>query len=231
MIAPSGKVVYNCQSLNPSRHVETLTALKEFTAQAKARITGPGVPPIPARARAVAAAWARPLSPPIRRRRSRRWRGMLDARWPADIVILGERYVAAYPTGPYATAARAELERARNTRRLLERSDIRLYRGDFVARGASPTLYDDVRKAALADKEAAARIAHLYRDGEGGIAANLDRYVGWLQYAAALGHAEASYELAVHYRKASLPALAAPYEARAEELGFKAPTALDNIRK
>jgi len=156
---------------------------------------------------------------------------LLDARWPADIVILGERYVAAYPVGPYAATARTELERARNTRRLLERSDIRLYRGDFVARGASPTLYDDVRKAALADKEAAARIAHLYRDREGGIVANLDRYVGWLQYAAALGHAEASYELAVHYRKASLPALAAPYEARAEELGFKAPAALDNIRK
>jgi len=110
-------------------------------------------------------------------------------------------------------------------------SDIRLYRGDFVARGASPTLYDDVRKAALADKDAATRVAHLYRDGEGGTAVNLDRYVGWLQYAAALGHAEASYELAVHYRKTSLPALAAPYEARAEELGFKAPAALDNIRK
>jgi hypothetical protein len=156
---------------------------------------------------------------------------LLDARWPADIVTVGERYVASYPAGPYAATARAELERARNTRRLLERSDIRLYRGDFVARGASPTLYDDVRKAALADKEAAARVAHLYRDGEGGIAAHLDRYVGWLQYAAALGHAEASYELALHYRKASLPALAAPYEARAEELGFKAPPTLDNIRK
>ena len=156
---------------------------------------------------------------------------LLDARWPADIVAVGERYVASYPAGPYAATARAELDRARNTRRLLERSDIRLYRGDFVARGASPTLYDDVRKAALADKEAAARIGHLYRDGEGGIAANVDRYVGWLQYAAALGNAEASYELAVHYRKSSLPALAAPYEARAEELGFKAPAALDNIRK
>ena len=88
-----------------------------------------------------------------------------------------------------------------------------------------------MRKAALADKDAAARVARLYRDGEGGIAANIDRYVGWMQYAAALGNAEASYELAVHYRKASLPALAAPYEARAEELGFKAPAALDHVRK
>jgi len=156
---------------------------------------------------------------------------LLDARWPADIVAVGERYVASYPQGPYAVTARAELERARNTRRLLERSDIRLYRGDFVARGASPTLYDDVRKAALADKEAAARVGQLYRDGDGGIPAHPDRYVGWMQYAAALGNAAASYELAVYYRKASLPALAAPYEARAEELGFKAPPALDHVRK
>jgi TPR repeat protein len=153
---------------------------------------------------------------------------LLDARWPADIVAVGERYVAAYPQGPYAATARTELERARNTRRLLERSDIRLYRGDFVARGGAATLYDDVRKAALADKDAAARIASLYRDGD---AANPGRYVGWLQYAAALGNAPASYELAVHYRKSDQPALAAPYEARAEELGFKPPPALDNIRK
>ena len=83
---------------------------------------------------------------------------LLDARWPADIVTVGERYVASYPAGPYAVAARAENERARNTRRLLERSDIRLYRGDFVARGSSPTLSDVERKAALADNEAATRI-------------------------------------------------------------------------
>ena len=136
--------------------------------------------------------------------------------------------MAAYPQGPYAATARIELERARNTRRLLERSDIRLYRGDFLARGASPTLYDDVRKAALADKEAAARMARLYREGEN---ENPGRYVGWLQYAAALGNAPASYELAVHYRKSDQPALAAPYEARAEELGFQPPPTLDNVRK
>ena len=149
-----------------------------------------------------------------------------DARWPADIVIVADRYVTSYPTGPAAAVARADMEKARNTKRLLERSDIRLYRG-----GGAPSLYDDVRKAALADKEAAARMARLYRDGDGGVEANPSRYVGWLQYAAALGNAAASYELAVFYRKSDQPALAAPYEARAEELGFKAPTALDNVRK
>lgn len=154
-----------------------------------------------------------------------------DARWPADIVGAAERYVAAYPQGPAAAAARAELDRARNTKRLLERSDIRLYRGDFLVRGATPALHDDVRKGALADRDAAARVARLYRDGEGGVEANPQRYVGWLQYSAALGNGPASYELAVYYRKADQPALAAPYEARAEELGFRAPPALDNVRK
>ena len=156
---------------------------------------------------------------------------LLDARWPADIVVVADRYLTSYPTGPAAAAARADMEKARNTKRLLERSDIRLYRGDFLVRGAAPSLYDDVRKAALADKEAAARMARLYRDGEGGVEASPSRYVGWLQYAAALGNAAASYELAVFYRKSDQPALAAPYEARAEELGFKAPNALDNVRK
>jgi TPR repeat protein len=154
-----------------------------------------------------------------------------DARWPADIVLIGDRYLASYPYGPFAATARAEVERARNTKRLLERSDIRLYRGDFLARDASPTLYEEVRKAALADKEAAGRIARLYRDGDGGIPAHASRYVGWLQYAAALGNAPASYELALYYRKSDQPALAAPYEARAEELGFQAPPTLDNVRK
>ena len=38
VIAPNGKVVYSYQSLNPNKHVEKcLTALKEFTASAKAR--------------------------------------------------------------------------------------------------------------------------------------------------------------------------------------------------
>ena len=173
---------------------------------------------------AAAAPYPPPPEPALRQE-------LQDARWPADIVSVADRYVASYPQGPAATAARAELDRARNTKRLLERSDIRLYRGDFLVRDAAPTLYDDVRKAALADKDAAARIAHLYRDGEGGLAANPLRYVGWLQYAAALGNGPASYELAVYYRKSDQPALASPYEARAEELGFKAPPALDNIRK
>jgi hypothetical protein len=150
-----------------------------------------------------------------------------DARWPADIVREAGRYLTSYPQGPSAVGARADLDRARNTKRLLERSDIRLYRADFVSEGAQAPVLEDVRKAALADKDAAFRLAHMHRDGESGLKADLGR----LQYSAALGNGPGSYELALYYRKDNQPALAAPYEARAEELGFKAPAALDNVRK
>ena len=152
------------------------------------------------------------------------------ARWPADIVRAAERYVAGYPQGPSAAAARSMLDLARQSARALDRN-VRLYRGDFQLEGSVSAVGEDVRKAALADREAALRVAHMIRDRENGVEFDINRYVGWLQFASALGNGPASYELALHYRKADQPALAAPYELRAEELGFRAPPSLDNIRK
>lgn len=151
----------------------------------------------------------------------------LQARWPADLVAAGDRYVVT----AQEPGVREELARARQTRRLLERADIRLYRADFAGDVGDATARADVRRAALGDKDAAFRMAQRCRDGTDGVAANPQRHVGWLQYAAALGHGPGSYELALHYRRENQPGLAAPYEARAEELGFKAPPALDHVRK
>ncbi len=153
-----------------------------------------------------------------------------EARWPADIVRTADRYLADYPQGPAAGDAHAMLDQARRSARALDRN-VRLFRGDFRLDSATPVVNQDVIKAALADSEAALRVAHVIRDRDNGIPFDFNRYVGWLQFSSALGNGPASYELAVEYRKADLPALAAPYEMRAEELGFQAPTALDNIRK
>jgi hypothetical protein len=46
-----------------------------------------------------------------------------------------------------------------------------------------------------------------------------------------LGDEKANYELALHYRREAQPVLAAQYEARAVELGFTPPRALDHVRK
>jgi TPR repeat protein len=86
-------------------------------------------------------------------------------------------------------------------------------------------------KAARGDKDAAARIARVHLRGDGDIAADANRYEGWLQYAAALGNGIASYELAVYYRRQGQPTPAAQYETRARDLGYTPPLSLDNQRK
>ena len=154
-----------------------------------------------------------------------------QAQWPADIVRKSNDYLRRYPQGHGAAQARSALGVAERSVRLLESKEVRLYRADFEIQGASAAMRGEVRQAALGDKDAALRMAHLYDSGEGGVTRDMNRYVAWLQYAAALGNGPASYELAVHYRRQDQPALAAPYEARAEELGYQAPPSLDHIRK
>ena len=157
VIAPNGKVVYHYMSLNPTKHVEKMPGRAEGIRRPGqgAPMKRPGSASNPDRARdlgraigpiAVAAPYPPPPEPAMQQE-------LLDARWPAESSPSASA-TSPLSGGPVRRHRRAELERARNTRRLLERSDIRLYRGDFVAQGGSPTLYDDVRKAALADKDA-----------------------------------------------------------------------------
>lgn len=154
-----------------------------------------------------------------------------QALWPADIVRLSNAYVGRYPQGPGAAHARAALKLAERSKHTLERKEVHLYRGDFQIDSAMPETREQIRLAALGDKEAALEVARFHGSGSGGVARDMNRYVGWLQYATALGNGAASYELALHYRREDQPALAAPYEARAEELGYRAPPSLDHVRK
>lgn len=155
--------------------------------------------------------------------------------WPADIVRVASDYLRAYPQGQAAPAAREMLSGAESAMRALQRNDVHLYRTAFrenVAPNAdAQSVKEDMRRAALGDPAAAMRLAHRHQRGEGGLAADLNRYVGWLQLASVLGDEHASYELALYFRKENQPVLAAEYEARAQELGFELPTVLDHVRK
>ena len=153
-----------------------------------------------------------------------------QAVWPGDIAELAGSYLRSYPQGQASASASVMLAGATEALRLLERNDVRLYRTSFQAVDLTPEARADLRKATLGDKEAALRLAHLHRPGSGS-APNVNRYVGWLQFASMLGQPDASYELSVHFRRDNQPALAANYETRAEQLGYIAPVALDNIRK
>ncbi len=157
---------------------------------------------------------------------------MQEALWPADIVRLSGDYLRQYPRGDWADAARALYERAGVAVQVLSRRDVRLFRSAFQADPASPEFNANVRNAALGDADAAIRLARAYQRLGGADAATASsRYIGWLQYAAVMGHQKAAYELALHFRQQDQPALASQYEARAVALGYTPPTVLDHIRK
>lgn len=161
-------------------------------------------------------------------------RELQHALWPADIVHLATEYLNRYPVGSASGLAVALRERASDTMRVLSRSDVRLYRNAFRPAADTSDQQDELRRAALGDKDAAMRLAHQYgqySQGDGPALQDQSRYVGWLQYAAMLGNETASYELARHYRRQSQPVLASQYEARAVELGYTLPRDLDHSRK
>jgi hypothetical protein len=151
--------------------------------------------------------------------------------WPADIVRLAEQYQRHFPDGPAAVSAAAWRGRAAEAQQVLARSDVRLHRAAFDAASADEQSVADLRLAALGNREAAVRMARRAQQLRDDAPAAAHRYVGWLQYASQLGHQDASYELALFFRREAQPALASKYENRALHLGYEPPAALDNIRK
>jgi hypothetical protein len=154
-----------------------------------------------------------------------------EATWPAEIVRLSNQYLKEYPRGLASDAARSWQRRAAEAMRVLNRGDVQLYRSAFQDGDELTASRADIRDAALGEQAAAIRMAHRYQKGLDGLPEDSKRYVGWLQFASVLGSDAASYELALHFRKQDQPVLAAQYEARARQLGYNPPLALDHIRK
>ncbi len=149
--------------------------------------------------------------------------------WPADVVRAATDYLNRYPDSPLAGSALVALEGASEAAQILARNDVRLFRSAFQAPAPTEPVPADVLKAGRGDKDAAARVARSFGRQSGRW--NIGRFEGWMQYAAALGNGIASYELALHYRRADQPLLAAQSEDRARELGYTPPPSLDNSRK
>ncbi len=160
------------------------------------------------------------------------WKQVEDSAWPADVVKLCDAYLQQYPQGKLAPAASVAREGAGEAAKAMQRNDVRLYRSAFTGKPDMPaSWWRDVRKAARGDKDAAARLGHMYKTGDDGLPRDANRFEGWLQFAAALGNGIASYELALYYRNQDQPLLAAQFETRARELGYTPPPSLDHYRK
>ena len=156
---------------------------------------------------------------------------LVAALWPSDIVRLADQYRQRYPDGPAAASAALWRDRAADSQRVLARSDVRLHRAAFNPERADEPTLGDLRLAALGDRDAAVRMARQAQRSKDDSPAAANRYVGWLQYATQLGHQNASYELALFFRREAQPVLASKYENLALNLGYEPPVALDNIRK
>jgi hypothetical protein len=157
------------------------------------------------------------------------WAKLEQATWPGEVLQLAEAYLQNYPSSKLVTGATVARDGAREAAKILQRSDVRLFRSAFQVRAEMDADQQrDLHRAGRGDKDAAARLGRTFR-GSG--SANASRYEGWLQYAAALGNGIASYELAVYYRRQDQPVPASQFEARSRELGYTPPPTLDNVRK
>ena len=175
---------------------------------------------------------AAPVAPPVNAAEEAEAFKDLDASlWPADIVKLAEAFLQKFPASRLAGGVQVAREGASDGAKALRSSEVKLYRSAFQPKTTIERWLTEWHKAARGDKDAAARIGRAHLRGDGDIAADPNRYEGWLQYAAALGNGIASYELAVYYRRQGQPTPAAQYETRARELGYTPPPSLDNQRK
>jgi hypothetical protein len=150
---------------------------------------------------------------------------MQEAIWPADIAKAAQQYEAAYPQGDWVQAAHSLKLKAQASMLLLIRSDIMVFHSTVAQLSQDKVMGPLARQALLGDSEAARQLAHRVARPESG------RYVGWLQWATALGNDKAAYELAVYYRAEGQPHFASRYEAKAVALGYVPLPALDHIRR
>ncbi|HEX4855512.1 MAG TPA: hypothetical protein VFV28_01785, partial [Limnobacter sp.] len=162
------------------------------------------------------------------------WRAIQASCWPADLARQCREFLEKYPFSQQAEAVGLYQQEALAALEVLRNPDVRLFKTSFVlpstlAQARLAEGQTDLHRAARGDKDAAARVARLYRESR--TETDQPRYVGWLQYAGALGNGIAAYELALHYREVGQPLLAAQSEALALKLGYSPPRSLGHSRK
>jgi hypothetical protein len=162
------------------------------------------------------------------------WQSIQSTQWPVDLLRLCQAFLESYPNSIQARSVNVYQAGAQQALQVLRSKEVKLFKTSFVLPERLPSEMKadssaDLIRAARGDKDAAARIARLHRELDA-VQGEL-RYVGWLQYAGGLGNGIASYELALYYREAAQPLLAAQAEAKARQLGYSPPRALGHARK
>lgn len=88
----------------------------------------------------------------------------------------------------------------------------------------------DQTRAVSGDRDAAFRVAQMYRNGSNGVPLDERRMVQWLLHASSLSHGAASYQLYQYYLDLRLDRDAVFFENRALEQGYTPPPRLNPRR-
>lgn len=92
------------------------------------------------------------------------------------------------------------------------------------------TFRSDQAKGLEGDKDAAFRVALMFREGSNGVPRDENKMLRWLRHASELENGNASYQLYLHYLNRGLDRDAVRYENRALRQGFIPPPRLDARR-
>lgn len=154
------------------------------------------------------------------------WQQLRRATDPELVVKLSEEFQHDYPGSRYRQAnlaiqagAHRFLRAQREARLSSEAIDDPAGKGSYRA---------DLVQALRGGKDAAYRVALMYRKGSQGLAKDEQRSAQWLRIAAELGNGRASWEVANIYNRDGAMAEAARFEAKAVRDGFRIPPRLPN---
>jgi len=166
------------------------------------------------------------ISRPTRAGEEARWQEIMAARRPSSIVALCDSFRFDFPESPRAEEASKMALRAYRAMRI--KSDVGLSEEFFEITQGDARLDEGLLGAARGNPESAFQVARAFADGKSGVPANPHRHEQWLRFAADLGHAQAAWDLSQRYNVQGRVGEAAHYEARARDLGYRAPPRLSN---
>ncbi|MDP2135582.1 MAG: hypothetical protein Q8J99_18425 [Sulfuritalea sp.] len=154
------------------------------------------------------------------------WLQLQRVRHPDAVIKLSEEFQRDFPNSRYRQANRRIQAGARKALRAQQEARLS---SDALEDPAGDGAYrGDLIQAMRGNKDAAYRVALMYRQGSHGLAKDTQRSTQWLRISAELGNGRASWEVANNYNRDGAMGEAARFEAKAVRDGFRIPPRLPN---
>ncbi len=161
----------------------------------------------------------------IDNREQKAWAAIESTIVPAERVKLLKDFIANFKNSRFLQAAQVQLERASISEAATQRNRVQIDTaiGDAQFRA-------DQQKALDGDKDAAFRVAGMFREGSQGVPRDERRMIQWLRHASELKSGIASWELYLYYRDRQILREEVRYLKLAAEQGYTAPPTVSNVR-